>query len=154
MQRPLGKFNNFLFIFFLEVKKIYLKVVLTNFNCENNVWKFYSSLNGKCYRESMKLILDMFSELDPETDFMVLENKDVQIQKGVNDCGLFSVAWVFSLANGEDPSQLNYKQASMRKHFNKCVTDQCFTDFPATALRKTHFNHSRHIYDCKLKKFQ
>ena len=40
----------------------------------------------------------------------------VQQQKGRSDCGLFSVAFAFDLAQGIEPQYVNYIQSEMRKH--------------------------------------
>ena len=52
----------------------------------------------------MPHIFKCFSELSPEVDYFILENRLRQLQKGSNDCGLFSLANLRSLYQEADPS--------------------------------------------------
>ena len=71
------------------------------------------------YRKSMDLILCQISKLLPGTDFLILTDKDVRRQEGFDDCGLFVLAYMFTLCSGQDPSFVTYKQKEMRGHFGK-----------------------------------
>ena len=53
----------------------------------------------------------------------------VQRQKGCSDCGLFALAFAATLCSGSCPSNMVYKQPSMRKHLH--VID-CFLHFNMT----------------------
>ena len=44
----------------------------------------------------------------------------VQRQKGCSDCGLFALAFAATLCSGSCPSNMVYKQSSMRKHLLHC----------------------------------
>ena len=44
---------------------------------------------------------------------------DYQKQEGGTDCGLFAIAAATAIAHGVDPTQLKFKQASMRTHLLK-----------------------------------
>ena len=54
----------------------------------------------------------------------------VQQQKGGSDCGLFSVAFAFDLAQGIEPQYINYIQSEMRKHLKTCIQQGTLTSFP------------------------
>ena len=60
---------------------------------------------------------------------------DVQIQEGSCDCGLFAVAFITSVCNGQDPAVLSYKQNAMRKHILKSIEDGMMTALPSSASR-------------------
>ena len=64
-------------------------VLLTNYDCDIDVWHFYDSLNGGQYLKSMELILGHFGPIFPGTEFQIMYNRDVQRQNGIDDCGLF-----------------------------------------------------------------
>ena len=44
----------------------------------------------------------------------------VQRQKGCSDCGIFALAFAATLCSGSCPSNMVYKQSSMRKHLLDC----------------------------------
>ena len=95
--------------------------MLTNFNSDIDEWHLYDSLNEESYRKSMSLILGQISLIFPETQYLFLANRDIQRQEGINDCGLFALANMYTLCGGNDPSQYSYTQSQMRSHYNNCV---------------------------------
>ena len=74
-------------------------VLLTNYDCDIDIWHFYDSLNGIQYLNSMELILGHIAPMSPETQFQIMYNREVQRQKGSDDCGLFVLAYIYSLCN-------------------------------------------------------
>jgi hypothetical protein len=72
-------------------------VLLTNYDCDIDVWHFYDSLNGSQYLKSMELILGHFGPIFPGTEFQIMYNRDVQRQNGIDDCGLFVLAYIHTL---------------------------------------------------------
>ena len=54
----------------------------------------------------------------------------VQQQRGSNDCGLYTIANMFSLALGTDPSTVHFHQADMRQHLVECLERQEVNMFP------------------------
>ena len=44
-------------------------VMLTNYDCDIDVWHFYDSLNGNHYLKSIELILGHFAPIYPELNF-------------------------------------------------------------------------------------
>ena len=47
-------------------------------------------------------------------------------------CGELAVAFATSLIDGEDPTQLHYKE--LRSHFKNCVDTYSITPFPSTVV--------------------
>ena len=129
-------------------------VLLTNHNCDTNTWYLYDSLNGKNYFQSMSHIFKCFSELSPEVDYFILENRSIQLQKGSNDCGLFSLANLRSLCQEADPSLLHYEQKLMRNHFNVCIENKTFNSFKYRVTSRKNITHKSKIFNCKTNKFE
>ncbi len=48
----------------------------------------------------------------------------VQQQKGTNDCGVFSIAYLFHTALGDKPEELILNQPTMRSHLLSCLTNK------------------------------
>ena len=100
-------------------------------------------------------------------------NRDVQRQNGIDDCGLFVLAYIHTLCKllfnnfsskkikniffykgaGLNPSNLHFDQTSMRIHFNKCLTNSPFDPFPSEARNKQKLHDNQHYFDCCYKKF-
>ena len=55
-----------------------------------------------------------------------------QLQKGMNDCGLFSIANATSLLHGIDPASLIWDQSKMRVHLHECLVNRKLAMFPHT----------------------
>ena len=51
----------------------------------------------------------------------------VQQQKGGNDCGVFSIAFLFHLVLGDRPEELTFQQTTMRTHLSSYLTNLPFT---------------------------
>ena len=56
-------------------------------------------------------------------------------QVGTQDCALFSIAFLTSLAHGEDPTMIRYDQDEMRSHLTLCFKRKCMTTFPTIKKR-------------------
>ena len=54
----------------------------------------------------------------------------VQQQQGGTDCGLFAIAYALSLASGEDPTHIKFKQEEMRQHLIDCLQADTMLPFP------------------------
>ena len=67
-----------------------------------------------------------------ENQFSV-EFVDVQMQEGSHDCGLFAVAHITSICNGQDPAVVLYKQNAVGKHILNSIEDGVMTAFPSSA---------------------
>ena len=62
--------------------------------------------------------------------------KDVTHQSGIVDCSLYAIAYITSLAYGNDPSTLVFCQELLRAHFIKCLQQKLLTKFPAKQKRR------------------
>ena len=57
-------------------------------------------------------------------------------QAGVNDCGLFAIAYATALCLGKSPGKYRFKQDLFRKNLLTCLEHQRFTMFPIAAERR------------------
>ena len=64
------------------------------------------------------------------TDCITLEVQNVQLQKGVTDCGLYAIAYATDLCYGNKPSNLHYHQDKLRVHLVKSLETK-MTPFPS-----------------------
>jgi len=64
---------------------------------------------------------------------IVVAVRDVKRQTNSYDCGVFALAFAYSLAAGQDPSQLTY--INPRAHVEECLVSGTVSPFPS---RVTH----------------
>ena len=53
------------------------------------------------------------------------------MQAGTCDCGLFTLAYVTTIAHGADPTTMIYDQWKMRRHLYQCLINGKMIPFPA-----------------------
>ena len=79
----------------------------------------YDSIYDCQYNDHVKEVLKSFYK-DCVRDNYSFEYAIVQKQKGSSDCGLFAIAFALDLAEGNDPTGIEYNQKEMRNHLVQC----------------------------------
>ena len=74
--------------------------------------------------------MQVASILSTKESSIVLHYRNVQMQSGSSDCGVFAIAFATALAFGNDPSEFIFDQSQMRKHLMKCLQNNSITMFP------------------------
>uniref|UniRef100_A0A1X7V3B4 Ubiquitin-like protease family profile domain-containing protein n=1 Tax=Amphimedon queenslandica TaxID=400682 RepID=A0A1X7V3B4_AMPQE len=118
-----------------------LKDKLQIVHCNGNHW--IAASNIKCDADCDVAIYDsIYRALNDEAEtvicnlFQVGKQKpkikvmNCQKQIGGMDCGLFAVAFITSIAHGQEPAKLQYLQDEMRNHLVKCFKAQKMEPFP------------------------
>ena len=85
----------------------------------------YDSLNKVVSKSTIDLLKRLLKRRNIDV-FLV----QPQLQTGINDCGLFALAFCTSLALGEDLSEIKYDQARMRMHLENCLEAKQLSSFP------------------------
>ena len=57
---------------------------------------------------------------------LYIRNKQCQVQKGPNDCGLFAFAFAAVLSSGRHPSAFHFNQLELHQHLHRCLTKDVF----------------------------
>ena len=60
----------------------------------------------------------------------------VQMQRGMDDCGLFTIAFALHAALGHCIEEIDFDQATMRNHLVKCFTARNFTPFTTKKVKR------------------
>jgi len=81
-------------------------------------WYVYDSLNNASYIPHLTTALQ---KLDHDMTSVVVHHVAVPSQSGVVDCGLFALAYAFSLCSGANPARLRFHQHQMREHYNELL---------------------------------
>ena len=72
-----------------------------------------------------------------EEQTITLYFKQVQVQRGHADCGLFAIAFATALCSGKDPTEINFIQHQLRKHLQECLVERDIAGFPQTRRKRT-----------------
>ena len=78
-------------------------------------------------------------------DGLMVTRVPAQQQQGGVDCGLFSVAFAFHAAHGDDVGKLCLDQSMMRHHLLDCFEQQELSPFPEIA-GKTRRCRTKHFF--------
>lgn len=88
----------------------------------------YSTLSPSAVRQVCNLLHTKEAKL-------TVRMRDVQIQSGANDCGLFSIAFAVCLCQGKDPCRFFWRQELMREHLTACFSQQRMSLFPGKSRK-------------------
>ena len=100
---------------------------VTTTNLKGDV-HLYDSLNKAPTKQLLSQITAIYSPTNhtPTIHQVTMRHKQV----GSHDCGLFSIAYAFELAAGNDPNHFKFNQLLMRTHFRQCLEVGEITSFP------------------------
>jgi hypothetical protein len=104
-------------------------LTISNLN-SHNTWNVYDSLSYP--KESL---IKFFKDILPDEEKVSIYFHNVQQQQGLDDCGLFALAFATSLCYQENPSLLCYDQKSLRNHYVQCIENNKVQPFPSKSRR-------------------
>ena len=67
--------------------------------------------------------------------YLIVNEMSVQQQENSYDCGLFAIAFAFHLAQGDEPSALNFDCKKLRQHLVECFEKEILSPFPMLVTR-------------------
>ena len=106
---------------------------MSTIGCSTSSINVYDSMHLKLSNELKKVVADVMKS---SSDEIVVKYCDVQWQKEGSDCGLFAIAFAFSLCCGIDPTTVRFEQEKMRPHLIKCLETKTCSMFPSNPIRK------------------
>ena len=87
----------------------------------------YDSMNTTPTESLIRQMTQLFS---PDDSIPTFERRKCHRQMGVNDCGVFAIAYAVALMNGNEPDGMVFDQSKMRKHLIGCFEKQDMQPFP------------------------
>ena len=103
-------------------------ITVTSVNCKAGEVKVFDSAYSFCDKETIGVINNLFMDDSMRTPTLTMGR--CQKQKGVKDCGLFSIALATALAFELHPSKLKFDQSMMRQHLVNCFNKEKMVPFP------------------------
>ena len=102
-------------------------VLVSNIECAEGQVCVYDSLNRKISSEVAAAICRMVGGM---ADNIKVNMPESQYQDFSNDCGLFTLAYAYTLCEGFSPRFVGYDQGQMREHLFNCLRNREMTRFP------------------------
>lgn len=93
------------------------------------------SLAGESLCASMQQQLACIYKKFAVNDVLTVKRLSVQQQKGGTDCGLFCMAFLYTLCTGSIDF-CHYEQSKMRSHLNLCISNGELLPFPTSPAKK------------------
>ena len=109
-------------------------ICATSINCKPNEVRIFDSMRTGDIPLSTKEVVASLMELSQTYIFLTFP--DVQQQVGGSECGLYSLAFAYSLCSGKDPARLEYNQAHFHEHLLWCLRKREISDFPHSPIMK------------------
>ena len=104
---------------------------------------FYDSIYKAPHRQEVKNLLFLFYKNFVVDNELVIKYANVMKQVGSNGCGLFCIAYSVNLAEGNNPSDIEYNQSCMRWHLVQCFKKGKLAIFPRNSR---NLNSRRYTY--------
>ena len=101
---------------------------ISTIGCTEGTVKLYDSLYSSIGSETITIIASLFRFL---TQSFTVKVMNVVRQVGSQDCGLYAISFITSLAHEEDPTIIKYEQQEMRDHLLKCFDKKELFPFPS-----------------------
>lgn len=89
----------------------------------------YDSMKTGDLPVSAKEVIAALLKCDKKKIYLLFS--DVQQQPDSASCGLFSLAYAYSLCEGKDPTKIQYSVSDMRSHLLTCLEQLKFVPFPS-----------------------
>lgn len=151
-------FENCQAVFLLQARNHWLVLTNINPNCATEpgspvVWLLYDSTNNPDYlRDLMPSFRHLIGNDDDDDGHLnqqqfIVDTVKVHRQYGVDDDGMFALAYVMSICNGKNPARLVYEQVSMRDNYYRFLDDGCFMEFNSVEIPTLVPEYTRHYLD-------
>ena len=100
---------------------------------DNSAVAVYDSIG---FSETQALAIESIASIAHSTDSALqLALIPCQKQKNGNDCGVFAIAFLTSLAFGTDPRTVSFDHKKIREHLKQCLRERFITSFPTSGIR-------------------
>ena len=93
----------------------------------------YDSLYSSASPSQMMQIASLLYSKEKKISLLF---KDVQMQDGSSDCGVFAIAFATAITFGLDPGAFLFDQSKMRQHLLQCLQKSKMSMFPVNRYRR------------------
>ena len=104
-------------------------ICISTIGCQPGHVDVYDSLYSTLSPSAVRQICNLLHSSERE---LTVRMRDIQIQSGHSECGLFAIACAECLCRGEDPCRISWRQEIMRKHLISCFSKRRISPFPGS----------------------
>ena len=123
--------QNRLFVQILNVEDSHWVCVAATIDCKFNSVKIFDSRKTGDLSLQTKEVIATLLHCDKKTISVIYPT--VQQQSDGASCGLFALAFAYSVCEGENPSEILYNCEEFRDHFLSCLQRRKIWSFPCKA---------------------
>ena len=105
---------------------------ISTIGCQPGHVDVYDSLYSTLSPSAVQQVCNLLHTKEAK---LTVTMRDVQIQSGASDCGLFSIAFAVCLCQGKDPCRFSWTQELMRSHLSACFSNQRLLPFPGKSRK-------------------
>ena len=109
-------------------------MTISSVGCDPATVNVYDNMNLQLTDELKRIVADL---IQTSSKSITINYVKMQYQSGSSDCGLFAIAYACAICHGLDPSNLIYRQDSMRRHLIRACNVAKLTVFPC---ERQHIN--------------
>ena len=107
-------------------------ICVSTIGCQPGHVDIYDSLYSTLSPSAIQQICNLLHTKEVK---LTVRMRDMQMQHGTSDCGLFSIACAVCLCQGEDPCRFSWTQELMRQHLTNCLSTQRMSSFPGNSRK-------------------
>ena len=101
--------------------------VLPNIGCEPNSIKVHdSNVTGDVLSSTKDALATLMCS---QAKVIYILYPDVQQQRDNSSCGLYALAYAYTLCEGKDPTNVAYSEENLRSHLLMCIKRQTVMSF-------------------------
>ena len=104
-------------------------VLISTINCLQGEVRLYDPLHTSLSSETKTIIAQLMRTEKPSVAVHIM---NVSKHAGTQDCGQFAIAFMTSLAYGNNPTTEVYRQDEMRAHLSTCFEKKVMQCFPTS----------------------
>ena len=102
-------------------------ICVSTIGCQPGHVDVYDSLYSTLSPSAIRQICNL---LHCKEAVVTMRMRDMQIQLGASDCGLFSIACAVCLCQGDNPCRFSWTQELMRQHLTDSFSNHRMSSFP------------------------
>ena len=110
--------------------------------------QLYDSLAGTSLTSSLEVQMSQIYQVAIRNGVLTVKQMPVQQQGNHIDCGVYSIAYAYHAALGDELTTLHFDPAKIRKHLIDCFTVEKFSPFPTKKGQPPRRCTKRNIHIC------
>ena len=108
-------------------------ILLSTMQCSDDSVKVYDSA---FHSHPKEVLLSIVKALVTDEKTLKVSIMDTEMQPTPNNCGIFAIAMMVTIAYGDEPCYSNYQHSVMHNHLSQCFEDKLLVPFSSSPSMK------------------